>query len=142
MSARGPAPESAGISTTDARGRVRAGAWSHTGLRRSPHPPAGVARSPRWNAARSADCRRGRHRRSHLPPMTTPTPRRGRLKIFLGYAAGVGKTYQMLTEARELKARGVDVVGYFESHSRNETIALTEGVQVIPRNSHRVSRRR
>jgi two-component system sensor histidine kinase KdpD len=66
--------------------------------------------------------------------MTGVAPRRGRLKIFLGYAAGVGKTYQMLTEARELKARGVDVViGYFEPHARKETIALTEGLEIIPR---------
>jgi two-component system sensor histidine kinase KdpD len=65
--------------------------------------------------------------------MSRETPR-GRLQIFLGYAAGVGKTYQMLTEARELKARGVDVVvGYFEPHGRKETIALTEGLEVIPR---------
>jgi two-component system sensor histidine kinase KdpD len=61
-------------------------------------------------------------------------PRRGHLKIFLGYAAGVGKTYQMLMEAHELKARGVDVVvGYFEPHARKETIALSEGLEVIPR---------
>jgi len=66
--------------------------------------------------------------------MTHPAPRRGRLKIFLGYAAGVGKTYQMLTEARELTAKGVDVVvGYFEPHGRRETIALTEGLEIIPR---------
>jgi two-component system, OmpR family, sensor histidine kinase KdpD len=66
--------------------------------------------------------------------MTGGAPRRGRLKIFLGYAAGVGKTYQMLTDARELNARGVDVVvGYFEPHGRKETIALTEGLEVIPR---------
>jgi two-component system, OmpR family, sensor histidine kinase KdpD len=59
---------------------------------------------------------------------------RGRLKIFLGYAAGVGKTYRMLTEARELKERGVDIViGYFESHGRKDTIALTEGLETIPR---------
>jgi two-component system sensor histidine kinase KdpD len=59
---------------------------------------------------------------------------RGRLKIFLGYAAGVGKTYQMLTEARELKERGVDIViGYFEPHGRKDTIALTEGLETIPR---------
>jgi two-component system, OmpR family, sensor histidine kinase KdpD len=45
----------------------------------------------------------------------------GKLKIFLGYAAGVGKTYQMLEEAHSLKARGVDVVlGYFEPHGRQE----------------------
>src|SRR5215471_4004871 len=59
---------------------------------------------------------------------------RGRLKILLGYAAGVGKTYQMLTEAHELKQRGVDVVvGYFEPHGRKDTIALTEDLEVVPR---------
>ncbi len=60
--------------------------------------------------------------------------RRGKLKIFLGYAAGVGKTYQMLTEAQELKLQGVDVViGYFEPHGRAETIAQTVGLEFIPR---------
>ena len=55
----------------------------------------------------------------------------GRLKIFLGYAAGVGKTYQMLDEAQELRRKGVDVViGYFEPHARQDTIALTEGLEV------------
>jgi two-component system sensor histidine kinase KdpD len=59
---------------------------------------------------------------------------RGRLKIFMGYAAGVGKTYKMLEEAQDLKASGVDVViGYFEPHSRKDTIAKTEGLQTIPR---------
>ena len=59
---------------------------------------------------------------------------KGKLKIFLGYAAGVGKTYQMLTEAQELKLQGVDVViGYFEPHGRAETIAQTEGLEFVPR---------
>ena len=59
---------------------------------------------------------------------------RGRLKVFLGYAAGVGKTYQMLTEAQELKRRGVDIViGYFEPHGRKETIALVEELEAVPR---------
>src|SRR5579875_1225440 len=59
---------------------------------------------------------------------------RGKLKIFLGYAAGVGKTYQMLDEAQALKARGVDlVIGYFEPHGRKDTIAKTEGLEMIPR---------
>ncbi len=59
---------------------------------------------------------------------------RGRLKIYLGYAAGVGKTYQMLLEGQELRARGVDVViGYFEPHGRKDTIARTEGLEIIPR---------
>lgn len=58
----------------------------------------------------------------------------GKLKIFLGYAAGVGKTYQMLEEAQDLKAQGVDVViGYFEPHGRKDTIAKTEGLEMIPR---------
>ncbi len=59
---------------------------------------------------------------------------RGRLKVFLGYAAGVGKTYQMLTEAHALKREGVDlVVGYIEPHGRADTIALSEGLEIIPR---------
>src|SRR6185503_15690947 len=59
---------------------------------------------------------------------------RGRLKIFMGYAAGVGKTYSMLEEGQELKSRGVDVViGYFEPHGRKDTIAKTEGLEFIPR---------
>lgn len=59
---------------------------------------------------------------------------RGKLKIFMGYAAGVGKTYKMLEEAFELKSRGVDViVGYFEPHGRKDTIAKTEGLEIVPR---------
>jgi two-component system sensor histidine kinase KdpD len=59
---------------------------------------------------------------------------RGKLKIYMGYAAGVGKTYQMLEEAHELKAAGIDVViGYFEPHGRSETIAKTEGLEIVPR---------
>src|SRR6266508_5413398 len=59
---------------------------------------------------------------------------RGKLKIFMGYAAGVGKTYQMLEEAQQLKSAGVDVViGYFEPHARKETIAKTEGLEFVTR---------
>lgn len=58
----------------------------------------------------------------------------GKLKIFLGYAAGVGKTYAMLEAARQRKKDGRDVVvGYVESHGRSETDALLEGLEVIPR---------
>jgi len=58
----------------------------------------------------------------------------GKLKIYLGYAAGVGKTYQMLDEAQTLKQRGVDVaIGYFEPHGRKDTIAKTDGLEIIPR---------
>jgi len=59
---------------------------------------------------------------------------RGKLKIFMGYAAGVGKTYKMLEEAQALRLDGVDVVvGYFESHGRKDTIAKTEGLEMVPR---------
>lgn len=59
---------------------------------------------------------------------------RGQLKIYMGYAAGVGKTYKMLEEAQALKAQGVDVViGYFEPHGRKDTIAKAEGLELIHR---------
>ena len=62
------------------------------------------------------------------------TGRRGKLTIFLGYAAGVGKTYKMLEEAQQAKRQGHDVVvGYFEPHGRKDTIAKTEGLEMIPR---------
>ncbi len=61
-------------------------------------------------------------------------PPRGKLKIYLGYAAGVGKTFQMLADAQEWVRRGVDlVVGYFEAHQRPDTLALAQGLEVIPR---------
>jgi two-component system sensor histidine kinase KdpD len=59
---------------------------------------------------------------------------RGKLKIFFGMAAGVGKTYAMLEAARQLKAEGVDVVvGYVETHRRAETEALLTNLELIPR---------
>ena len=58
----------------------------------------------------------------------------GKLKIFLGYAAGVGKTYAMLEAARQRKEDGRDVViGYVESHGRPETDVLLEGMEILPR---------
>jgi two-component system sensor histidine kinase KdpD len=58
----------------------------------------------------------------------------GKLKVFLGYAAGVGKTYAMLEAARQRKKDGRDVVvGYVESHGRAETDLLLEGLEVLPR---------
>jgi two-component system, OmpR family, sensor histidine kinase KdpD len=63
-----------------------------------------------------------------------PEQQRGKFKIFMGYAAGVGKTYKMLEEAQELRSQGIDVVlGYFESHGRSDTIAKTEGLEMVPR---------
>src|SRR5438270_14102073 len=61
-------------------------------------------------------------------------PKRGSLRIFLGYAAGVGKTYAMLEEAQRRRAAGVDIViGYFEPHGRKDTIEKARGLEVIPR---------
>jgi two-component system sensor histidine kinase KdpD len=60
--------------------------------------------------------------------------KRGKLKIFFGMCAGVGKTYDMLKSAHEARAKGVDVaVGYIETHNRPETAALLEGLEIIPR---------
>jgi two-component system sensor histidine kinase KdpD len=60
--------------------------------------------------------------------------KRGRLKLYIGFAAGVGKTYRMLEEAHALKERGVDVVvGFVETHGRAETAALVDGLEVVPR---------
>jgi two-component system sensor histidine kinase KdpD len=79
--------------------------------------------------------------------MTNPAPRpraedflelvqkskRGRLKLYIGFAAGVGKTYRMLEEAHALKKRGVDVVvGFIETHGRLETAALLPDLEVVP----------
>ena len=59
---------------------------------------------------------------------------RGRLKIFLGAAPGVGKTYQMLQTAQAKRREGVDlVVGVVETHGRKETEALLEGLEIVPR---------
>src|SRR5271157_4029945 len=60
--------------------------------------------------------------------------KRGKLKIFLGYIAGVGKTYEMLSDAHHRSNEGIDVkIGYVETHGRKETDILIEGLPVIPR---------
>ena len=60
-------------------------------------------------------------------------PRQGRLKIFFGYAAGVGKTYAMLKAAHRAKDQGVDVaVGYVEKHTRPDTLVLLDGLEQLP----------
>src|SRR5215472_8459840 len=69
-----------------------------------------------------------------LKELAREHPSRGRLKIFLGAAPGVGKTFEMLSAARARKLEGVDVVnGIIETHGRAETMALTEGLEAIPR---------
>src|SRR5438128_4582214 len=59
---------------------------------------------------------------------------RGRLKVYLGFAAGVGKTYEMLQEGQRLKRQGVDVViGFVETHGRTETMAQLGDLEQVPR---------
>ena len=66
--------------------------------------------------------------------------RRGRLRIYFGASAGVGKTYAMLAAARALRDEGGDVVvGVVETHGRKETEALLQGLEVLPRRDDRVS---
>src|SRR4051812_23972209 len=60
--------------------------------------------------------------------------RRGKLKIYIGMIAGVGKTYRLLQEAHALLENGIDIqIGYIETHNRLETHALLPGLTVIPR---------
>ncbi|NTU72167.1 MAG: universal stress protein [Coriobacteriia bacterium] len=68
-----------------------------------------------------------------MPAPNTDSKTRGCHKVFLGYAAGVGKTYTMLSEAQRRASRGEDVViGYVEPHDRPETLALAEGLERVP----------
>ena len=62
-----------------------------------------------------------------------PEVGRGRLKIFLGMAAGVGKTFSMLSDGQDAKLRGIDiVVGYLEFHGRKETESISTGLELLP----------
>jgi len=63
----------------------------------------------------------------------TAAPHRGKLKIFFGACAGVGKTWAMLAEAQRLRAQGLDVlIGVVETHGRKETAALLDGLSILP----------
>ena len=63
-----------------------------------------------------------------------PQTQRGRLKVYIGAAAGVGKTYRMLEEAHQLRDRGVDVVlGFVETHRRRETEERIGDLEIVPR---------
>ncbi len=74
-----------------------------------------------------------RHRAEDFLELVQRT-RRGGLKLYIGFAAGVGKTYRMLEEARSLRQRGVDVVlGLIEPHGRPETEALVAGIELVLR---------
>ncbi len=63
-----------------------------------------------------------------------PTRRRGKHRLYIGMAPGVGKTYRMLQEAHRLREEGIDVViGLLETHGRQETAAAAEGLEMVPR---------
>jgi len=75
-----------------------------------------------------------RHRQADALIDHLQRERGGRLTVFLGAAPGVGKTYTLLSRARELHRQGQDVVvGIIETHGRAETAALTEGLEILPR---------
>jgi two-component system, OmpR family, sensor histidine kinase KdpD len=72
--------------------------------------------------------------RAEPESLASAETRRGRYKIFLGMAAGVGKTYRMLQEGQAEAEAGRDVVvGYLEPHGRADTVALAEGLEMVPR---------
>ncbi len=80
------------------------------------------------------DARDGRPNPDALLKAAARESGRGRLKIFLGAAPGVGKTFEMLTSARVRRRDGVDVVaGVVETHGRAETLALLDGLELLPR---------
>src|SRR5207244_5140679 len=81
--------------------------------------------------------RGGRYRRPSFPSLVPlclrPTKPNGNLKVYLGYAAGVGKTFQMLADGHAAAQRGVDVVvAYFQPHARPDTIEKAQGLEMVP----------
>src|SRR5215831_8727365 len=101
------------------------GAWILLEFR--PARPPGLARSP--GAARLVSAGTNSAGRE-----TMSQEERGQLRIYLGNAAGVGKTYDMLCEGHRRAERGTDVVvGFVETHGRPQTAALVEGLEVVPR---------
>lgn len=86
------------------------------------HPSVESVSVPVW---------KGTEREPEKPAALSPR-KKGRLKIFFGYAAGTGKTYSMLEAGQEARKKGVDVViGYLEPHERPETLAQAKGMEVI-----------
>jgi two-component system sensor histidine kinase KdpD len=70
----------------------------------------------------------------NINPIVSASRKRGKHRLYIGMAAGVGKTYRMLEEAHELKREGIDVViGLIETHGREETIAAIGDLEFVPR---------
>src|SRR6201995_3272914 len=115
---------------------------THNGDQR-PGDHAGTTRTR--NGPQMADSNgRANTGRPEPAPSTAPAPdggpadrpSRGRLRIYLGSAAGVGKTYALLSEGHRRAERGADVVvGFAEAHGRPQTSALLDGLEVVPRHT-------
>ncbi len=89
----------------------------------------------RWLAADPASQRQARA--DATPDGTSATGGRGRLRVYLGAAPGVGKTYRMLDEGRRRRDRGADVViGLVETHGRPKTEAMVGDLEIVPRATH------
>ena len=115
-----------------ARDVARAGA----GVHRRPHPEGGARlHRPGPGQRDRAECRARDSGRGRIRGSVRMTPwRRGRLRIYLGAAPGVGKTVAMLDEGRRRMARGTDVVvGLVETHGREHTAEMVAGLEVLPR---------
>ena len=105
--------------------------------------PHDIIKRNMWNKVQGIAVRKGEKQMemsrqdpdqlAHVIRKDMPNGSRGKLKIFFGYAAGVGKTYAMLQAAHQAKERGIDVVaGYIEPHARPQTTALLCGLEQIP----------
>ena len=144
-----------GSSSTSIRKAACSASWASLGQRAGAQPGSGsgcyAARlEPSAATHGDFDSDEPMARRQTRPRSSDPSPEallaaarrrkaRGRLKIFLGAAPGVGKTYEMLQSARAKRADGVDVVvGVVETHGRKETQALLEGLEIIPRRHDRL----
>ena len=104
---------------------------------RQEHKACRISVGTRARPCRARLYRRAEERRPDPDALLAATRQRGRLKLFFGANAGVGKTYAMLQEAQRLRAQGLDVlVGIVETHGRSETAALLEGLAVQPLYHH------
>src|SRR5215475_15051755 len=114
-------------------------ARSHPNLRRAQlekrleNAPLGQSCQPPHPRGRRHGCSRIPTLNSKSRDDMTHLTGGGRLKIYLGYAPGVGKTYQMLEDARALKTRGVEVVvGFVDAHDRSDIRQQLNGLESIP----------
>src|SRR5947207_15808868 len=98
------------------------------------HPTLGSGRAGSRGGRIRVPPRIARRRQDRVKGASLRCMEPGRLRIYVGYASGVGKTYSMLDEARRRRARGTDVVlAFVEAHGRPEVAAQTRGLEVLAR---------